>query len=186
MLHGLCYFLLNNKLLTTDDGKTKMAQFSDEHMNLLFQRFILEYYKYHHSDYKAYSKQINWDLESFDSSSANMLPIMQTDTTLTLGDRTLIIDAKYYGKTLQENFGKLSIHSSNMYQIHAYVTNEDISHKGNVDGLLLYAATSDEWQPNYIGKNHYGNVFMAKSINLNKDFNDIKQQLEDLTKYKTE
>jgi 5-methylcytosine-specific restriction enzyme subunit McrC len=160
-----------------------MAQFSDEHMNLLFQRFVMEYYKRHHSEYKACAKQIKWDLESSDSFSANMLPIMQTDITLTLGNRTLIIDTKYYSQTLQENFGKLSLHSPNMYQIHTYVMNEDTFHTGLVDGMLLYAKTINDIQPDYTGKTHDGNIIMVRTIDLNQEFTEIKQQLETLTQY---
>lgn len=183
MLHSLCYFLLQSKLLTTDDGNTKMAQFSDEHMNLLFQRFVMECYKRHHREYKACAKQIKWDLESSDSFSSSMLPIMQTDITLTLDNRTLIVDTKYYSQTLQENFGKLSLHSPNMYQIHTYVMNEDINHEGRVDGMLLYAKTISDMQPDFTGKTHDGNIIMVRTIDLNQDFNEIKKQLESLPNY---
>lgn len=183
MLHGLCFFLLQNKLLTTEDGCTKMAQFSDDHMNLLFQRFVMEYYRRHHPEYRACAKQIKWNLEPMDSVSANMLPIMQTDITLSLGERTLIIDTKYYSKTLQENFGKSTLHSNNMYQIHTYVTSEDVGHIGKVDGMLLYAMTSETVQPDFTQRHRDGNVFMARTLNLNQDFEHIKLQLEALTKY---
>jgi 5-methylcytosine-specific restriction enzyme subunit McrC len=143
MLHGLCYFLLQGRLLTTEAGERKLAQFSDDNMNLLFQRFVLEYYRRHHGEYGARAKQVRWNLsqESSVCVSAAILPIMQTDITLSLGDRMLIIDTKYYSRVMQENFGKLSLKSPNMYQIHAYVVNEDVHHTGKVDGLLLYAMT---------------------------------------------
>lgn len=115
MLHSLCYFLLQSRLLTTESGDVKMERFSDAHTNLLFQRFVMEYYKRKHPEYKAQAKQIKWDLCENESVSASMLPIMQTDITLALGGRTLIIDTKYYGQTLQENMGKISIHSPNLY-----------------------------------------------------------------------
>ncbi len=40
---------------------------------------------------------------------------MQTDIFLTIGDRTLIIDTKYYAKSMAKNFDKLKIHSANQY-----------------------------------------------------------------------
>lgn len=48
MLHSLCYFLLQSRLLTTESGDVKMERFSDAHTNLLFQRFVMEYYKRKH------------------------------------------------------------------------------------------------------------------------------------------
>lgn len=184
MLHGLCYFLLRSRLLTTESGDVKMERFSDEHMNLLFQRFVMEYYKRKHPEYKAQAKQIKWDLYENKSVSASMLPIMQTDITLTLGGRTLIIDTKYYGQTFQKNMGKISLHSPNLYQIHTYVTNEDKYHTCLVDGMLLYARTSNDIQPDAQFRNHDGNIFMVKTLDLSQDFKIIEDQLENIPKYK--
>ena len=183
MLHSICYFLLQSRLLTTDDGNVKMECFSDEHMNLLFQRFVMEFYKRKHPEYKPRAKQIKWDMDVDEIVSVAMLPIMQTDITLTVGQRTLIIDAKYYGRTVQENLGKFTIHSSNLYQIHAYVTNEDRYHTGLVDGLLLYARTSSDIQPDMHFINHDGNIFMAKTLDLCQDFKKIEEQLEKIPDY---
>lgn len=184
MLHSLCYFLLQSRLLTTEGGNVRMERFSDAHMNLLFQRFVMEYYKKKHPEYKAQAKQIKWDLCENESVSASMLPIMQTDITLAVGDRMLIIDTKYYGQTVQENMGKISIHSPNLYQIHTYVTNEDKHHTGLVDGMLLYARSSSDIQPDAQFKNHDGNIFMVKTVDLSQDFKVIEKQLENLTNYK--
>lgn len=184
MLHSLCYFLLQSRLLTTESGDVKMERFSDAHMNLLFQRFVMEYYKRKHPEYKAQAKQIKWDLCENESVSASMLPIMQTDITLALGGRTLIIDTKYYGQTIQENMGKISIHSPNLYQIHTYVTNEDKYHTGLVDGMLLYARTTSDIQPDAQFRNHDGNIFMVKTLDLSQDFKIIEDQLENIPKYK--
>lgn len=185
MLHGLCYFLLKSQLLTTEEGQVKMAQFSDEHMNLLFQRFVLEYYRRHHKDFNACAKQIKWDLESSDSLSSAMLPVMQSDITLSLGERTLIIDTKYYSRILQSNFEKVTLRSPHIYQIHSYVTNEDRNHTGRVDGLLLYALTEEGAVP-FSARTHDGNILMAHTLNLNVDFVEIKRQLEDLVRYAVE
>ena len=70
---------------------------------------------------------------------------MQTDIMLHFKNgKTLIIDAKYYGQTMQYHFNKATIHSHNLYQIHTYVMNQDVEHKGEVDGMLLYAKTEEE------------------------------------------
>ena len=183
MLHSLCYFLLQSRLLSTETGEVKMERFSDAHMKLLFQRFIMEYYRKKHPEYRAQAKQIKWDLCENESVSTAMLPVMQTDITLALDARTLIIDTKYYSHIAQENIGKISIHSPNLYQIHTYVTNEDRYHTGLVDGMLLYAQTSSEVQPDLHFKNHDGNVFMVKTLDLSQDFKKIEEQLEKIPTY---
>lgn len=183
MLHSLCYFILQNLLLSTDKGATKLPQFSDEHMNLLFQRFVLEYYKRHHPECKATAKQIKWNMSDDVVDSSTILPIMQSDITMTLGERTLIIDTKYYSKTLQENFGKNTINSSNLYQIHTYVMNEDKGHKGNVDGMLLYAMTTADIQPDCRFPNNDGNIIMVKTLDLSQEFEQIRSRLDSLIEY---
>lgn len=183
MLHSLCYFILKNQLLSTEQGDTKMPQFSDEHMNLLFQRFVIEYYKRHHPEYKASAKQIKWNVSDNSVSSSSMLPIMQSDITLMLDERTLIIDTKYYSRNFQEHFGKPTFHSSNIYQIHTYVMNEDKDHTGNVDGLLLYAKTAADIQPYGNFKTNDGNILMVRTMDLSRDFEHIKNDLDKLVIY---
>ena len=183
MLHSLCYFILKNQLLSTEQGDTKMPQFSDEHMNLLFQRFVMEYYKRHHPEYNASAKQIKWNVNDNSVSSSSMLPIMQSDITLTLDERTLIIDTKYYSRNLQEHFGKSTFHSSNIYQIHTYVMNEDKTHTGNVDGMLLYAKTAADIQPYGDFTTNDGNILMVRTLDLAQDFEHIKHDLDKLVIY---
>lgn len=183
MLHSLCYFVLQNQLLTTEGGNNQSPIFYDEHMNLLFQRFVLEYYKRHHPEYRASAKQIKWNFSGNDTTSSSILPIMQSDITLTLGNRTLIIDTKYYSKNLQEHYSKISINSPNIYQIYSYVSNEDKFHKGNVDGMLLYAQTTSDIQPLGIYQTTDGNIIMIKTLDLSQDFECIKENLDSLVHY---
>ena len=86
-------------------------------------------------------------------------------------------------KALQENFGKQTIHSANLYQIYAYVTNEDIDkngyQKGNVDGMLLYAMTEEYGKKSERIKLKAGNVIYVKTLDLSQDFEEIKKQLEE-------
>lgn len=183
MLHSLCYFILQNLLLSTDKGTTKLPQFSDEHMNLLFQRFVLEYYKRHHPECKAIAKQIKWNMSDDVVDSSTMLPIMQSDITMTIGERILIIDTKYYSSTLQENYNKKNINSPNLYQIHTYVMNEDKQHKGNVDGMLLYAMTTANTQPNFKSSTNDGNIIMVRTLDLSQEFEGIKKDLDSIINY---
>ncbi len=180
MLHSLCYFLFKNMLLSTEKGEKLMAQFTDEHMNLLFQRFVLEYYRKHHPEYKANAKQIKWN---FEDCASKLLPIMQSDITLSINGRTLILDTKYYRNNLLEHYGKSIINSPNFYQLHTYVMNEDVGHTGNVDGMLLYAQTTADIQPNENFTTREGNILMVRTLDLNQDFESIKEQLDKLLTY---
>lgn len=179
LLMNICYLVMDGMLQTTESGEYKMAAFADEHMARLYEKFILEYYHQHHkylSEVKA--GQVNWNLVGDNNESMiRFLPVMQTDIMLRLKDKILIIDAKYYGRTLQKQFDKYSLHSGNVYQIFTYVKNQDKDNTGKVAGILLYAKTDEEITPDCMF-NMGGNPIGAKTLDLNKDFPLIAAQLD--------
>lgn len=99
---------------------------------------------------------------------------------LTKDDKKLIIDAKYYSKSMSRHFDKDTFHSAHMYQIFAYVKNMDKANTGNVSGLLLYAKAENEVFPNgepfVIGGNRIG----VRTLDLNQDFKEIAEQLDSI------
>lgn len=181
MLLNICYFVLDGMLQTTDQGDYKMDVFSEEHMARLYEKFILEYYRQHHtylSEVRA--AQVKWDLQG-ESEEAMIcfLPVMKTDILLRLKEKILILDAKYYGRTLQKQFDKYTLHSGNLYQIFTYVKNQDKEHTGNVSGMLVYAKTEEDITPDCVF-NMGGNQIGAKTLDLNKNFKLITAQLDDI------
>ena len=94
-------------------------------------------------------------------------------------EKILIIDAKYYGQTMQKQFDKYSLHSGNVYQIFTYVKNQDKDNTGNVAGILLYAKTDEDITPDCMF-NMGGNQIGVKTLDLNKDFPLIAAQLDKL------
>ena len=109
-----------------------------------------------------------------------MLPLMQSDIMLSKDHNVLIIDAKYYSRNTQERFDVHTVHSANLYQIFAYVTNKKAEEPAkSVAGMLLYAKTDQAIQPDahwLIG----GNEFKAQTLDLGLDFKEIAQQLDDI------
>ena len=177
MLTYLCYFIVREWIMTTKEGKMKMREFSDDHMCRLFEKFVLEYYKKHHPDLKACAAQIGWNIVE-ETTNVAFLPIMQTDILLTMKERTLIIDTKYYSHTMQKQYDKMSIHSQNLFQIHTYVTEYDTEHKGNVDGMLLYAKTQEDIVPDDKMQLKDGNTIYFRTLDLNTNFEAIKNRLD--------
>ena len=176
MLLYVCYFILDGLLMTTGDGQYKMREFSDEHMNRLFEKFVLEYYRKHHPKLNARAGQVEWNINK-ELSTESILPIMQTDIMLSMGKRSLIIDTKYYGKMMQEQFDKQTIHSGNLYQIFTYVKNLDKDNTGDVSGMLLYARTEESIAPDLDA--HFGpNRILVRTLDLSKEFQGIKRQLD--------
>lgn len=175
MLIYICYLILNGLLQTSSGGRVKLMDFLDEKpMARLYEKFILEYYRKENPELKASASQIPWNI---DDGYMEMLPIMQSDIMLKKGEKTLIIDAKYYEHTMQSRFHTNTLHSANLYQIFTYVKNLDKENTGNISGLLLYAKTDELVHPD----NSYkmgGNRIAAKTLDLNCDFSKIKEQLD--------
>lgn len=175
MLIFVCYMILKGLLQTTSDGSTKLMEFLDEQrMCRLYEKFILEYYRKEHPEIRVSASQIPWDT---DDDYREMLPVMQSDIMLKKGEKTLIIDAKYYSHTTQKQYDVNTLHSGNLYQIFTYVKNLDTDRTGNVSGMLLYARTDEIVLPN----NEYkmgGNAISVKTLDLDCDFSEIKKQLD--------
>lgn len=175
-----------------DDLKKKMLFFSnvgmvdptfldEQRMCHLYEKFILEYYTKHYPNLSVSASRIPWSL---DDGIGTMLPVMQSDIHLRKGNTVLIIDAKYYSHTMQTQFDKHTVHSNNMYQIFTYVKNRDYQfgkEEHKVSGMLLYAKTEEEIQPDNVYQMH-GNQITVRTLDLNRPFSEIAEQLNIIAK----
>lgn len=178
MLVTLCQLVLQELLITTEAGEQRLISFMDDRsMAKLYEKFILEYYIKHWPTLHPKASQIKWAL---DSGEGTLLPTMQSDILLSQDRNVLIIDAKYYSKSTQQNFDRYTVHSGNLYQIFTYVKNKEAELVGKphqVAGMLLYAKTDQEIQPNAEWKLD-GNQISVKTLDLNQDFAQIAAQLD--------
>lgn len=178
MLVSICRLIIEGMLITTDSGDYRLASFVDEQrMCRLYEKFILEYYSRHYPELSVSASQIPWSL---DDGIGTMLPVMQSDIHLQRGNTVLIIDAKYYSHTTQSQFDKHTIHSNNLYQIFTYVKNRSYQfgeEKNTVSGMLLYAKTEEEIQPDNVYQMH-GSQISVKTLDLNQPFAEIGSQMD--------
>ena len=180
MLMAVCWLVVKGLLQTQSDGATRMMDFFDEQrMSRLYEKFILEYYRREHPRLRASASFVEWAL---DDGMSEGLPAMRSDITLSAGGRVLIIDAKYYASTMQSNFDKRTVHSGNLYQIFAYVKNkqavlERVGESVEVSGMLLYAATDEEVQPD-VTYRMSGNQIGVRTLDLDRPFEEIRAQLD--------
>ena len=187
LLLNLCYFLYNGMIQTTEEGKYKLASFTDEQMHMLFQRFVFEYYK------KTFKNIINvsaptikW-YDDYDDSDPliKLLPDMKTDIVLKKDNKILIIDTKYYTKVMTRNYSKSTLRSGHLYQIFSYVKNMEKSCSETVSGLLLYAKTDEDIFPDNRAKKSFlstGNNISIRTLDLNQEFDIITVQLNNIVK----
>ena len=176
MLLNICYLFLEGLLLSEHNGDVKFMNFlDDQKMHKLYEKFILEYYKKHFSFLAPAASEIDWRT---DDGIIDFLPRMRSDITLTYDNTALIIDAKYYGKSMQTHHDVKTIHSGNLYQIFTYVKNKDTTNSGNVSGMLLYAKTDEEITPDDFKYKLSGSDIRVKTLNLNCQFSEIASQLD--------
>lgn len=180
MLISVCWLIIKGLLQTTSDGSTRLMDFMDEQrMCRLYEKFILEYYRAEYPELSAAAEKIDWQT---DDGFTAMLPDMQTDITLSRGQQTLIIDAKYYEHTTQVQYNTHTLHSGNLYQIFTYVKNKEAKLAGQphrVSGMLLYARTDEIVHPDQV-YSLSGNRISVRTLNLNCPFGEIRQQLDQI------
>lgn len=175
----LCEMVAKGMIWTEGDGSVKVREFIDEQqMCRLYERFIFEYYRREHPDLSVSAPHISWFVDDgFD----DYLPAMRTDALLRKDGKVLIVDAKYYSRSMQVFLGSISHRSGNIYQLFSYVKNYQASHgdAASVSGMLLYARTDETITPDQT-YTMGGNRIAVKSLDLNCDFSQVRAQLDAL------
>lgn len=110
------------------------AEIDEKTLNQLFEKFLFHFYRIEQNEYRVSSEIMQWRLIGKQS----LLPTMKTDVSLTNKNspEKIVIDAKFYKNIFQENFGKSSFHSHNMYQLYTYLMHQPSSL--SVRGILIY------------------------------------------------
>lgn len=183
VLLNICYFVVKGLIQRQDEGKYETVEIIEDNLAILFEKFVLAYYKYHHPQLNPASRYIEWDVNSHkEQTCIRFLPQMKTDIMLQNNGKVLIIDTKFYRQTMQKYYDTYKFHSHNLYQIYTYVKNKDKFKTGNVSGLLLYAKTNENITPNaeFVLDGH---LFQVKSLNLYQSFSEIKKQLDYIVHY---
>ncbi len=110
------------------------AELDETSLNQIFEKFLYHFYRLEQKDYQVASEMMQWNLEG----NSSLLPWMKTDVSLTHknGRQKIVVDAKFYKNLFQENHGKASFHSHNLYQLFTYLMHqpEDL----NLRGILVY------------------------------------------------
>lgn len=171
--------LINDCLLVSEaDGTTRFRDFfrDEQLMASLFEDFVRNFYKREQKYFKVGRENIPWSAVALDEGSERYLPRMQTDVSLDAADRKIIIDAKYYRQTLQRYYETEKIHSSNLYQLLAYVSNlsAGLPKEQTCEGILLYPTVNREENHRYVMQGHRISIH---TINLNQEWRAIHADL---------
>lgn len=179
LLLNVCRLVAERAMLTEEEGARRLdAWIQAEKDSALFERFLRGYFALHHRDLWSAEREIRWDTPS-DAPTSAIIPSMFADLILTGPAKVLVIDAKFYRSVLTDSrFGKPTLRSGHLYQIHAYVTNIAPEHPGkSVAGMLIYAKTENESVPDTtIFVN--GHELSVVTLDLTGDFAAIAARLD--------
>lgn len=147
------------------------AELDERSLNQIFEKFLFHFYRIEQQDYRVSSEVMKWQLEG----NQSLLPFMRTDVSLTQknGFEKIIIDAKFYKNVFQENYGKSSFHSHNMYQLYTYLLHQP--KELNVRGILIYPFNGVHVDEQFRRDN--GMTMEIMTLNLDDSWKGIYEKL---------
>lgn len=179
----VCRMIHECLLPTEDPGVFHFMDFQrdEERMNALFEAFVRNFYRHEMKGTTVSREIITWRFEAEVEEHLHLLPRMHTDITLMTPERKIIIDTKYYRRTLAYEWGG-GVHSSNLYQLFSYLLNqEDPADERTLaaTGILLYPTVQQEVALNY----RYGrHVVHVCTVDLDQDWQYIERRLLEVVK----
>jgi 5-methylcytosine-specific restriction enzyme subunit McrC len=176
-LLNICTLMHDAKLVDESDGVFRFRDFLRDHLHMarLFQRFVCNFYRIERNDPTVRAEEIAWRVQSRQDSALEYLPRMTTDITLGIGDIKLIIDTKFYHETLSSYYDSESVHSGNLYQLLAYLSNAERGGYERLEGMLLYPVVSKPLRLLY--DELQGFRVRICTVDLAKDWKSIRREL---------
>ena len=180
-LLSICEMVAGSWLIDEETGEYRFRDFmrDPKMMARLYENFILNFYRIERPDLEVKKEKIKWAASSEDDNALMYLPGMETDISIRDRDQTLIIDAKYYQQTFSSYYDSESIHSSNLYQVFAYLKNleERGGTDAQADGMLLYPVVDQHVRLHYEIQGHSVSIC---TIDLAADWTDLRSELLEL------
>jgi 5-methylcytosine-specific restriction enzyme subunit McrC len=159
--------LLHRQMLPDSTGATyRFVDFSEEQLDTIFQSFVRNFFAHHQSIYRVSAERLRWQRTIANESVLSYMPTMMTDVSMESPTRKLVIETKFYEKTLRRHHrddDKGKVNSSHLYQLFAYLQNLGVRDNRAIDGLLLYAQAEDEL---FLELNMFGHDIRIATIDL--------------------
>lgn len=165
----LSYFILNEYLSISDEYNQRVFNLADSNrLKYIFERFVRNYYKLEHTEFRVTHR-------SYKSRGKNQKK-MTPDMVLNKGNFYCVIDAKWYTLTSET--------TANVYQVTTY-GEAILSHYKDVDKVICVVLYSNNHKlginNNYSKLSASDKTYVIEvSLNMNKQFIDIKKDLDSL------
>lgn len=179
LLH-VCELLFDLALPDQQGGAFKFRDFvrDERRMAIVFQKFLFNFMRRELNGWLVRREIIGWDsVQSSADPHLLRLPRMETDISLTRGSVHKIVDAKYYANTFATRFDSQKVHSENLYQMFAYVSNARPREDVTVEALLIYPQIEERVRLDYVLQ---GKSIGIATVDLTQPWDDIKLELLEL------
>jgi hypothetical protein len=95
------------QLIDEKTGAHRFRDFldDDKRMAYVFQFFVFNFLKIERPELRVRRENIGWQTGQVSETDRALLPIMQTDVSMDVGARHIILDTKFYRETLVEYHG---------------------------------------------------------------------------------
>jgi 5-methylcytosine-specific restriction enzyme subunit McrC len=173
----IAQLIYRSTLPTENEGAFSFADFlrDEKSMANVFEEFVRKFYQVHVADKftQIGREYIQWQLMEVKPGSQDLIPRMETDISLENEHQKLIIDTKYYKDALSGYHGTGNLHSANLYQLYAYLRNQENIHIPKTmecEGMLLYPTNGTDLDESFSWGSHKIRIC---TLNLNQEWKGI-------------
>ena len=177
---AVCELLHRHLLPTQVAGEWRLHDFrgSDQEMGHLFEDFVRNFIRREMPQVRVLSRSYAWEAEAVGDSPIELLPGLETDIPLRLGDQRLIVECKFTGRPLITNrWDRTMLRSAHLNQLFVYLSNVGSHWRPPAAGLLLYATVDRELSLHYrLG----GRDVLVRTLDLARPWADIHARFKGL------
>jgi 5-methylcytosine-specific restriction enzyme subunit McrC len=181
LLLRLCEFIFHSTLPDEAGSGSRFADIlmDEVRMSTVFEEFLRNFYTHEQSEYHVKREIMHWAASDLTESGSSLMPIMETDISLSSPTRSIVIDAKYYKEPLagRPGFPK-KLRSGHLYQLFTYLHHARLRNPAKqIDGALIYPSAGLELSADYAISGHRVRV---STVRLDREWPEIHQELLDL------
>lgn len=176
----LCEFVFWSLMPDETGGAAHFQKVVDDEvrMSAVFQEFIRNFCSLHCANYRVRSEAFGWDVSDASTADLALLPRMLTDVTLRSAEHTIIIDAKFYRRTLAQGLYGSRVHSQHLYQLLAYLQHERMRNPNKgLAGVLIYPDVGRSLRLQY---RLLGIPVLICTIDLGRQWQEVEVELHEV------
>jgi len=177
-LLNICELIFNSIYIDESTGQYRFKDFTQDELKMaqVFEEFLFKFYQTERPDLIIKKEKINWHASVQNPGDLKYLPQMKTDISISSSEKKVIIDAKYYRKSLSNYYDTEKVHSGHLYQLLAYLKNIE-AQENNVqicEGMLIYPTVKETLRLEY---SLLGHRVQICTVNLADHWTDIRDEL---------